>query len=651
MKRIAIICVFLLLYLTGQGQADQVDSLKQQGQDDSLKQQQLGQRDVLRQLPGPDNVLEQQIRDNALADQFFREGDYAKAAELYGQLYANEKSQRNYDRLLNVLIQLKKFNEAEELIIRQTAAAPHNYRYQMDLGNLYKKSGNPEKARSRFEAILKHLPDENHLISGIAYSLYNYGENELALEVLQKARQRSDDPTAFSFELARLYYLNKQPSGMIHELLSLVERRPEYLQNIKGQLQFYLQDDKDFALLEEMLEKRIKRNAANPVYSQLLIWRLLQQEEFGKALDLALAMDKNEEQGEYLLQIAGICSANQAYSAAARAYNYLMEKGPESPWYRMARMHFLDAKRKHVLSGNFKAADLETLEEGYEALLQDFGKNAATAPVLQQLALLKGRYMDKIDEALLLLEETITLTGDARFRAECKLELGDLYILADDVWEATLLYGQVEKEFKDNPIGQEARFRNARLSYYIGEFEWALGQLNVLKSATSQLMANDALNLSLLISENPGPDSTYAALRMYAGAELLAFRHLPAKALAALDSIHTRFPGHALHDDILMAKAGIFIQQGQKEEAAGAWLKVIENYGNAIWADDALFKLGALYEDQLKDTSKAMEYYEKLLLQHPGSLYVTEARKRFRTLRGDLPPAENEEFINEPVRF
>ncbi|QEC51281.1 tetratricopeptide repeat protein [Anseongella ginsenosidimutans] len=593
----------------------------------------------------------QSSRDEALADQFFREGDYAKAAELYRQLYAGDNSEQYYGRLVNTLIYLKEFEAAEQVILEQSAAAPGDYRYQLDLGNLYNKSGNPEKAGTHFEAVLKNLPAESHLVSGIAYSLYNYGENELAVKALLKAREGSGDPTSFSFELARLYYLDKQPSSMIHELLTLVERRPEYLENIKGQLQFYLQDEKEFILLQEMLEKRMKRNDGNPVYSRLLIWRLLQQKEFEKALDLAIAMDKKEEQGQHLLQIAGICSANEAFGTAARAYTYLMDKGEASPWYPAARIHFLDAKRKHLLSGKYKPADLEALEKGYEALLQDLGKNKGTAPVMKQLALLKGRYLGKLDEAVSLLEETVTVAEDASFRAECKLELGDLYILADDVWEATLIYGQVEKEFRDSPLGQEARFRNARLSYYIGEFEWARGQLNVLKAATSQLMANDALNLSLLISENPGPDSSYGALRMYARAELLAFRHLPGEALSTLDSINTRFPGHALHDDILMARAAIFIQQGQVEEAAGTFTRVIEDHEFGIWADDALFKLGTLYEQQLKDPKKAMEYYEKLLLQHSGSLYITEARKRFRTLRGDLPPASGEEFINEPVRF
>src|SRR3546814_17890351 len=114
------------------------------------------------------------------------------------------------------------------------------------------------------------------------------------------------------------------------------------------------------------------------------------------------------------------------------------------------------------------------------------GKNDPTTPNMKQLAMLRGRYLQELPGAISLLGETISLATDARFRAECKLELGDMYILADDVWEATLLYGQAVKGYKDTPLGQVARFQYARLSYDFGGFDWAKGQLTVLKAETNQ---------------------------------------------------------------------------------------------------------------------------------------------------------------------
>ena len=63
------------------------------------------------------------------------------------------------------------------------------------------------------------------------------------------------------------------------------------------------------------------------------------------------------------------------------------------------------------------------------------------------------------------------------------------------------------------------------------------GQLDILKAATSKLIANDAMELSLLISDNIEEDSLTTPLQMYARADLLEFRNLDNDALAVLDSV------------------------------------------------------------------------------------------------------------------
>ena len=52
-------------------------------------------------------------------------------------------------------------------------------------------------------------------------------------------------------------------------------------------------------------------------------------------------------------------------------------------------------------------------------------------------------------------------------------------------------------------------------------------------------------------------------------------------------------------------------------------------------ADDALYKRAKIYDDILKDPNLAMQLYEQILLEHNSSIYVAEARRRYRDLRGD----------------
>jgi outer membrane protein assembly factor BamD (BamD/ComL family) len=219
--------------------------------------------------------------------------------------------------------------------------------------------------------------------------------------------------------------------------------------------------------------------------------------------------------------------------------------------------------------------------------------------------------------------------------ASCKLDLADISLLNNQPWDATLLYSQVEKSNPNTPIGQDALLRNAKLAYYTGDFNWARRQLDILKAATTQLIANDALNLSLLISDNLAVDSSASALKVYARADLLIFAGQTDKAMLTLDSIDKKFPGNPLVADILMAKARIYIQQKDYTNAVTLLKQIVADHAYNLWADDAVYMLGDIYETKLNDSNIAKTYFQKIITDYPSSLWLNTARKRFRLLRGD----------------
>jgi TolA-binding protein len=252
------------------------------------------------------------------------------------------------------------------------------------------------------------------------------------------------------------------------------------------------------------------------------------------------------------------------------------------------------------------------------------------------LAHLNAFYLDQPDSAIDNLEEAIRFPGISKTsQAECKLELGDIYLFTGNVWDSDLLYKQIEKDFKNDPLGQEAKFRAARLDYFRGDFLWAQAQLDVLKSATSQLIANDALSLSLLISDNMGLDSTMDALILYSRADLLTYRNKTDEALVVLDSLLKQFPSHSLVDDAWFKQAQIMDMRHNWAAEDSLYEKIVSNDSASVLADDALFHRAELFENKLKNKQKAMELYESLLVKYPGSLFAVEARKRYRTIRGD----------------
>jgi tetratricopeptide (TPR) repeat protein len=220
-------------------------------------------------------------------------------------------------------------------------------------------------------------------------------------------------------------------------------------------------------------------------------------------------------------------------------------------------------------------------------------------------------------------------------RAEIKMSLADVLVLQDDIWQASLYYMQVDKDFKYEPIGHEAKFKNARIFYYDGDFVFAQSQLDVLKQSTSKLIANDAMKLSILITDNLGLDSNYTAMNLFAKADLLLEQHQYPAAFHLYDTILLAFPYHGLADEIYLRKAQAMQQQGKWEEAVQFLEKIVSDHGDDILADDAVFQLGEIYEKHLKNPEKAAEYYKKILFDFKGSLLTVEARKRFRALRGD----------------
>jgi tetratricopeptide (TPR) repeat protein len=321
----------------------------------------------------------------------------------------------------------------------------------------------------------------------------------------------------------------------------------------------------------------------------------------------------------------------------------MLDKGSENPFYLESLTGSLKARFFRITSGLVAdRTEYTDLETEYLETLEKFGYNPRTIFLMRDLAHLQAFYLEKIDESIDVLDRAVSMAGvNPNVNAECKLELGDILLYRGDIWDASLLYSQVDKALKNEPIGSEAKLRNARLSYYIGEFGWAKAQLDVLKAATSKLIANDALELSLLIMDNMDLDSTYRGLSYYARADMLSFMNRDEEALTVLDSIKMLGLYHSLDDEVLFRKAEIFTKMGKYEESDSLLAKVISDYPYDILADNALFKRAELQEYAFSNDELAMELYQTILTDYSGSLFVTEARKRFRNLRGDRPPDGN----------
>lgn len=579
-----------------------------------------------------------QTTDEQLAAQYFANKEYDKAADLYEKLLSKSPSAGYYyENLLEAYLNNKRFDEAVKLTRKQQKRFPGQIGYEVDEGYVYAKQTQTAKAIKLWDELLNKRTNETEQASSLSMAFQKRGELDRAIEAMLRARKKQNNPYLFCIQLAPLYADTKKTDLMIAEYLNALEVDAQLMEDVQGFLQAFLQYPAEFDFLKQGLLKKYKANTNNPVFSEMIIWMYVQRKEFGNAFLQAKVFDKRyKEDGSRIYQLANLAIQNQAFDDAIQMFTYIINLGQDGGQYMNAKMGMMDAKRQKImLASNPSTAELQSLDADYNTFLASFGRSYITASVMRNQAQLQAYYLHQTEHAITLFQEIIQLPRlDRKMAADCKLELGDVYTMHGEPWEAMLLYGQVDKDFNEDPLGQEAKFRNARLSYYLGEFEWARAQLEVLKTATSQLIANNALELSLLIQDNT-VDSNEQPMQWFAKADLYYFQQQPIRATQWLDSIAMNYPRHALSDDVLLKRAQIAQQQRQYDQAVSYLQQLLKEHGSDILGDNALFLLADITQNQLKDADAAKKLYERLLQEYPGSFFTTEARKRYRTLRGD----------------
>ena len=391
-------------------------------------------------------------------------------------------------------------------------------------------------------------------------------------------------------------------------------------------------------ILKQELQKRIQSNPDQFIFSEFLIFIQIQQKDFDGAFVQCKAIDKRQKgDGSRLMTLAKLCVSNENYLVAEKCYQYVITKGKENEFYDAAHIEKLNTRFLQLSSNlNPLLTDLSQLNIDIETDIKKYGTNELTLSLIKKNATLKAYYLNQPNSGIQLLEDVIANYGfDKNTTAEMKIDLADMHLLVGNIWDASLLYSQVEKDFKYEVVGQNAKFKNAKLSYYASDFKWAKTQCDVLKGSTSKTIANDALDLSLIITDAIGIDTNEVPLQMFAAADLLILQHQYQSALLKLDSINSLFSEHTLGDDIYFKKAEIFKSTNRFVEAAKMYANIVEFFPNELYGDDALYKQAELYDIQLNDKEKAKQLYKDVLDLYPGSIYVVEARKKYRLLRGD----------------
>ncbi len=585
-------------------------------------------------------MLLAQQSDEQVAAYYYDHGEYAQAAQLYEGLYKRGTNKYHYQRLLSAYLELGEYKEALRLVERRQKSHPKELSLLVDEGTVYQRQRQEKKAVRCYDKAVERIGSNQQPVADLAQAFLSAGRPDYAARTYLAARSATSNRTLYFTELVTVYQQMGNYEAMTGEYFDLLDHQPGMMSSVQVSMQRMLQEAPDRRLADGVrraLVSRVQEHPDNKVYLEMMIWFSLQENDFGFALEQAEAVDARfpEQGGDQVMRVSQISQKNGAYDVAADGYRYLQRKGKEDVHYFDARVGELEVEFARINHNyTIDAKNLASLRARYLSAFDELGRNERTVPLMRHYATLMAYHGGDAQEAVSTLDDVLELPRlKPQVRDEVKLELGDLLLFAGQTWDASLLYMQVEKANKNDVLGAAAKFRNAKLSYYSHDFEWAKSQLDVLRSSTSKLVANDAMELSLLISDNMEDDSTYDMLALFADADLLLYRGQLDSAWDAFDAVGRAVLSHPLFDEVLMRKAQIRMKQARYAEADSLLQRLVDFYPYDITADDALMLRAELNEDHLANPQTALECYEKLLLDYPTSLYVDRARKRYNALK------------------
>ena len=573
-------------------------------------------------------------QNNLLAENYFEQGEYEKALTLYTQLYKKNKYFNYFKAIVASHQQLEEYKEAEKLLKGRLniKIIPQLY---VELGYNYSLQENDSLATINYNKAILFVKESEKFNYGrsIGESFERYSLLDKAIETYLTAMDVFPD-TDYSYQLARLYGEQGNLEKMFDSYLVLIKKKRSYQGVAQQNFSLYISEDpaeEANILLRKVLLQKLQKQS-DVLYNELLSWLFIQQKEYKKAFTQEKAiykrMGNNDMSG--IADIAYFATNDDDDENAILIVNFVIDNASTPKEKIEGYQQLMKIKLKTASKKEYPK-----IKKSYEDLFNEFGSGKETHQLQLDYNYFLGFQNNEKDLAVSNLKSFSKQPLSQYQEARIKMLLADILVFDEKFNQALIYYSQIQHEVKGNLLAQEARFKVAKTSYFNFDFAWAQLQLDVLKKSATQLIANDAMQLSLLIKDNSIEDSTQTALKQFARADLLTFQKKETEAISVLKNLLENHKGEKIEDEALLKLGELYETKGEYEKAAESYLALIQFYNEDILADDAHYRLAKLYETKLNQPQKAKEYYELLIFNFVDSIYFVEARKKYRMLRGD----------------
>ena len=575
-------------------------------------------------------------QNEQLAYNYFEKGEFEKALSIYQDLEKGQPANPFFTQKVAACYQqLSQYDKAGKLLTEKYEQRKQplllveiGYNYQ-----LQKDQAKADKYYKQAIAAVAENPNNVHIIA-------NAFEQKVLLEYAIKAYDTASSINKsfnFDYQLAIIQGQLGNTGLMIDKLLSYAYANPQNLIMVQNQLSRFM-DEEGGQTFNAALRKALLLNTQKTqdiFWNQFLSWFFVQQKEYGKAFIQEKAIFKREpETFRNIVSLAKIAADENDDAAAREIFGFILQNTTVPDLLMEAHYYLLSMDIEAA-----KEKDLPAIKTRIDALLTEYG----ITPYSLDLQVLKADFeafnLKDTKAAVATLNRALELQLNKFEIAQVKMKLSDVLLVDEKFNQAIIYYAQVEEDLKNDAVAHEASLKMAKASYYKGDFAWAQKQLKVLKSNSSQLIANDALELYLLIIDNTVEDSTQTALKKFAKADFKLYQNKKEEALAGFKGLLTGDKTASIQDVSLLRIGKIYESQGQYDFALQNYQQIIDTYKEGIYVDEALFFSAEIYNKKLQQPEKAKPLYEKVLFEHQDSIYFIEARKQFRLLRGDATPS------------
>lgn len=572
-------------------------------------------------------------QNEQLAQNYFEKGEFEKALVIYQDLEERHHSNTFFiQKIAACLQQLERYEEAEKMLTDRLEKTRKPMLY-VELGYNYQLKKNDALAEKNYQKALDAIADNPSNVYAVASAFEQKVLVEKALTAYETASSINKSMN-FDYQMALLQGQLGNIDLMIDRLLSYSYNNPQNLPIVKNQLARFMseesQDTFNAALRKSLLLNTQKNQ--DIFWNQFLSWFYVQQKDYGKAFIQEKAIYRRDpDTFSNIVTLAALAAEEKENETAREIFTFILENTQDpalqmQAHYNLLQIDIVEAQQK----------DYASIKQRIDNLITEFGISPASLKLQLIKADFEAFYLKNTTAGIETLNKALELQLNRYQKAEAKMKLSDILLLDEKFNQAIIYYAQIEDDLKNDAVAHEASLKVAKASYFKGDFEWAQKQLKVLKSSSSQLIANDALELYLLIIDNTVEDSTQTALKKFARADFKLYQNKKEEALAEFKDILANDKTQSIQDVTLLRIGRIYEEQKQYDLALQHYQQIIDKYAEGIYVDEALFYSAEIYNKKMENPEKAMQLYEKVIFNHQDSIHFVEARKQFRILRGDV---------------